>query len=276
MNSENLGLPARLARFNRYLQELWRRRQFAITLGMGNLRARNASTVFGLVWWVVNPLLLGGVYFLVFGVIFPGRRPPDFLAYLVSGMFVFHYTSSAMTGGAASILTNSKLLVNVAFPRMILPISALVESGVGFLASIGLFLVVMLPTDLAELTPALLLLPLVFILQSIFNVGLASLVARLAVPFRDINNLIPYINRIWLYLSPIIWPLTFLENAEAWQQTVMKLNPMFPFLSVYRAALLGGSVDWTQLSLAAAWTGVVGVVGVGLFVREEGNMVRYL
>lgn len=83
----------RAGRLFEYLRELWRRREFAVALGLGNLKARNASTTLGLFWWIINPLLMGGVYFTVFGLLFGGSRPPDFLVYLMSGMFVFHFTS---------------------------------------------------------------------------------------------------------------------------------------------------------------------------------------
>ena len=105
---------------------------------MGNLKARNASTSLGLVWWMLNPLIMAAVYFLVFGLILDGRRgEPQFIAWLLSGVFAFNYTATAMTSGANSILANRRLLVNIRFPRLILPISAIIETGVGFLMSIA-------------------------------------------------------------------------------------------------------------------------------------------
>ena len=128
-----------------YISDLWNRREFAWYLAMGNLKARNATTTLGLLWWVLNPLLLGAVYWIVFGVLF-NRRLVDndipFIAYLLSGMFPFFFTQSAMTGGVNSIVSNTRLLSNLSFPRLILPISALTESFVGFLTSLGVFYLV--------------------------------------------------------------------------------------------------------------------------------------
>lgn len=259
------------------MRDLWRRREFAVYLGLGNLKARNASTAFGLAWWVLNPLLLGGVYFLVFGIIFGGRRPEGFLAYLLSGIFVFHFTAQSMTGGANSILQNSKLLANLRFPRLILPIAALIESLVGFMASLVVFYMITLPLGQATLDYRLIYLPGIIALQLLFNLGLACLTARLAVPFRDINNLVPYINRIWLYLSPIIWPLSLLEqDASETLQRLVKLNPMFHIISLYRSALFGNPIVLDDLVWSAASAVVVGVVGTALFIRYEGHIVRYL
>jgi teichoic acid transport system permease protein len=268
---------ARVRRFSQYLSDLWHRREFAWYLGMGNLKARNASTVLGLAWWVLNPLLLGGVYYLVFGLLFfSDNRPDNFLAYLLSGIFVFHYTSQALTGGANSILQNSKLLVNLRFPRLILPLANLLESTVGFLASLVVFYIITLPTGGSSLTFRLIyLIPLVLI-HVFFNLGLSAIAARLAVPFRDINNLIPYLSRIWMYLSPILWPLSFLETADPAIARAIQLNPMFHILAVYRQVLLGTPIHAADVLWVVVSALVVGVFGIVVFVRYEGHIVRYL
>lgn len=251
-----------------------------MALGLGNLKARNASTSLGLVWWVLNPLLLGAVYFLVFGLFFQRDRPADFLVYLLSGMFPFHFTSQSMTGGANSIIQNAKLLANLRFPRLLLPISTLIEALVGFLASLVVLVIVVVIAGLVlnetYLTYRLLYLPAIIAVHVVFNLGLGSMTARLAVPFRDVNNLLPYINRIWLYLTPIIWPLSFLEGAGTTIKTLVRLNPMYDIVGLYRSAILGSPLVMDHLLGALAWAVVIGVIGVTIFVRHEGHMVRYL
>jgi len=282
MSSPSLAFPAsgRVARAIEYLRELWRRREFAMALGLGNLKARNASTSLGLFWWVLNPLLLGGVYFLVFGILFGGARPDDFLIYLLSGMFPFHFTSQSMTGGANSIIQNSKLLANLRFPRLLLPISTLIEALAGFLASLVVLFVILfigqaiLPGTYFSFRLAYL--PIIIVIHLVFNLGLGAIAARLAVPFRDINNLIPYINRIWLYLTPIIWPLSFLDSAGPTIKTLVQFNPMYDMVGLYRSALLGTPLIMDEVVGAIVWAMVVGVVGVTFFVKYEGHMVRHL
>ncbi len=267
----------RLSGWRNYLRNLWRWREFGWFLAMGNLKARNASTTLGLFWWVLNPMIMAAVYFLVFGLILDGRRgEPQFVAWILSGVFVFNYTSTAITSGANSILSNGRLLINIRFPRLVLPISAIIETGAGFLLSLGVYFLIAWPADGVVPGLTVLLLPLVVVLHTVFNLGLAGWAARLAIPFRDINNLIPHLTRLWLYVSPIIWPLTFLRDRGGWVEDVAVINPMFGLLSLYRTALMGRDPDLTAVLLAVGWTLLVGVGGILSFVRHEGNMVRHL
>jgi teichoic acid transport system permease protein len=270
-----------------YITELWNRREFAWYLAMGNLKARNASTTLGLLWWVINPLLLGGVYWLVFGVLFDrgtleltretSEYDLPFIAYLLSGMFPFFFTQSAMTGGVNSIVSNTKLLANLHFPRLILPIAALTESFVGFVASLGVFFMIVGP--IAGIWPGVwtLWLPLVILVHLVFNFGLSTIVARIAVPFRDLNNLVPYFTRLWLYLSPVIYEASFVEGRGEAVEAVFRLNPLFSILELYRHALTGVDIDFAaNLVTASAWAIAAAVIGVFWFVKYEGKMARYL
>jgi teichoic acid transport system permease protein len=244
-------------------------------MAMGNLKARNASTTLGLLWWVLNPLLLGAIYFFVFGILLGFARD---LGHLLSGLFVFYFTSVSLTGGANSIISNSRLLANLSFPRLTMPVVAVTEAAIGFLISIPVLYLIIGP---AEGTwpgiEILWLFPIIFVLQTIFNLGLASLSARLAVPFRDVNNLLPYVNRLWLYVSPIIYTAAFVqEQAPAPWNRLYNLNPMVPILSVYRSALLGWPIDTTMVWLAALWAVGVALIAITMFVKYEGRMARYL
>ncbi len=264
---------SRLLRTSTYFRSLWSRREFAWYLAMGNLKARNASTALGLLWWVINPFMLGLVYYLVFSVLFDTNRD---LSFLLSGMFVFHFTSQAMTGGANSILQNSKLLANIKFPRLILPISNLIEVGVGFLASLLVLYAVAIPGGQVHLNLNFFLILYILPIHLLFNLGLGALTARLAVPFRDINNIIPYFNRLWLYMSPIIWPIEIIDQMSEPIQKVMLFNPMYSIIGVYRAALLGADLEPGLLLASGLAALAVGLLGVATFVKYESRIVRHL
>ena len=256
-----------------YVRELLRRRDFIWFLALANMKARNASTALGLFWFVLDPLLLGLVYYIVFGIIFPVSRD---LSYLLSGLFVFHYSAHALKGGAASITSNARLLVNTRFPRLVLPTGFVLESTLGFLGSLVILILLILPA--AGTTPGWRLGMLLGIvpLHVLFTLGISTLSARLAVPFRDIVNVIPYASRLWLYLSPVIWPIERLDSISTQVGALVRINPMYSMLSVYRGALLGDRVAVSDWAVAAAWSIGVLVIGVASFVRYEGKIARYL
>ncbi|MDJ0954266.1 MAG: ABC transporter permease [Acidimicrobiia bacterium] len=282
--------PKRVVRAARnYFTDLWSRREFAWYLAMGNLKARNASTALGLLWWVLNPVLLGAVYWFVFGLLFD--RDPDefgglpFVVYLLSGMFPFYFTQTSMTGGVNSIVNNTQLLANLNFPRAVLPIAALVEGFVGFLTSLLAFFIIVGPANglIVGFDQAvwpdidiLWLLP-IMVIHLMFNLGVSMLVARLAVPFRDLNNLVPYFTRMWLYLSPILYGPVTLAKAPDWARAIAEANPLEPLLRLYRHALTPLDTDLSNAFLGAGlWALVLLVVGGLSFIRYEGKMARYL
>ena len=265
---------AQLSAGRTYAKELWSRREFAWYMAIGNLRSRSASTTLGLVWWVINPLLMGAVYFVVFGLILNFVRD---IAYLLSGIFVFYYASTSTTTGANVITQNTRLLVNLQFPRLVLPFAAVTEAGIGFLTSIpALFLVVGLTQGIWPTATFWWLFPVAFLLLSLFNLGSATLMARLTVPYRDVTNLVPHLLRIWFYLSPILYTMDKVADLPPWAQALYGLNPMVPFLAVFRAALLGYPLVPGDLAAAAAWSVVLATVSVAAFIRYEGKMARYL
>ena len=194
----------------------------------------------------------------------------------MSGMFAFQFTSGVTTGAAGTIINNSKLIVNLRFPRLLLPISSILESGVGFIVSIFAFFAIIVPQTGNVPGWSLLIFVPVFLLQCVFNLGLAALAARLAVPFRDVSNLIPYVMRIWLYLSPILWTVDMLDSLDQWVTNAMNLNPMFHFLALYRTALLGWDFDPINLIGASVAAVVVAVLGTVSFARFENKMAHLL
>lgn len=256
-----------------YVRRLWKRRHFGLYLAFGQVQSRNASTALGLVWWVLNPLLLAGIYFLLFGVIFSARETvDDYLPYLLAGLFAFYYTRAAVLGSMSMLLSNAKLMASLRFPRLVLPLAGLLEGLVGFGAALAVFLVITAPAVGAP-PVQLLMLPAVLLLHTVFNAGLGAAAARLAVPFRDVRNFVPYFIRLWLYASPVVYVLEQVPDAL---RVVLLVNPMTPFLDLYRYALLGREAGAETWLAATAWALGVGVGGVLLFVRGEKNFARHL
>jgi teichoic acid transport system permease protein len=267
-----------------YLRRLWRRRDFTVQLALGNVAAQTAATRLGILWWVINPLLLSLIYFVVFGVILGGRRGnPEFLAYLVIGVFAFRFLSQTMTKSANLITGNSKLITSVRMPRLLFPIAATIESVVGFGVGLAVFFGLVMPFRGITPTWWTLLLPVPLALQFLFSMGIGALTARFVVRVRDVANLVPHFTRLWFYLSPVLWPLDRLsllyESELDFLLPVLYANPMFAILSLYRTALLGPDLapfEPLMLASAVTWTTYMLIIGTRSFVRHEEDLARYL
>lgn len=276
-----------------YLRELWERREFIVHLTRGNLAGKTAEARLGVLWWLINPLILSGIYFVVFGLIIRGTRrsSASFLAYLIVGVLVFRFLSITLNQAAGLIIGNAKLIVNVRFPRMVLPIAAVLEGAVTFLASLGVFYLIVTPVSCIQAavgagdtvcvvpTYRLALLPVPFLLLSMFILGLAAYAARWVVPVRDVRNLIPHALRFWFYLSPILWGTERLtDQAEKYPLLVdlLEANPMYAMLSLFRTALINDPFEPLMLASALTWSVILMILGVRSFIRNEDEMARYL
>jgi hypothetical protein len=136
-----VGLPP----LGQYLREAWRRRSFAQELARTKLRAQNFNTVFGQLWLVLNPLLLAAVYFILIDIIRGGGRDEDFFAHLMAGIFAYYFVSGAVRNGTKSVVSGGRLILNTAFPRVLLPVSAVIIAFKRFVPTV----VVYVPAHLA-------------------------------------------------------------------------------------------------------------------------------
>lgn len=264
-----------------YLTELWRRREFAITVPLGELRAQNQDTSLGQLWHLLNPLLLIGIYYFVFGIVLDieaRRGVDDYLPFLIVGVIIFNYTRSSLQSGARMIVKNRRLVQSINFPRSILPISSLVSETISHLYALPVMLVLLLSTNLLGSTviPSwwwLLLIPIT-VLQALFNLGLAMAVARFAFHFRDVQNLMPYLLRLWFYMSGVLYPLSIDLIGNETIRLILQINPAWSMVEIARDALLyERAVGWVW-ALAAVWTVVVLMVGFRYFRSAENEYGR--
>jgi teichoic acid transport system permease protein len=264
-----VGLPA----LRPYFKALWQRREFASEMSRTGIRAANTNTFFGQVWLVLNPLLLAGVYYVLVDIISGGGAKADAserFVHLCAGLFAFYYFSGAMTTGAASVVGGGKLLMNMSFPRMLLPLSALRTAFFRFLPTLGVYFVIHLV--MRQPLKWQMLLALVFLgLLTIFAAGMAMIFAALQVYFRDTTSFLPYFVRIWLYLSPVLW---FAEDAPKRFQAFIQFNPLYSLLGGWADLLVRGSIPEPKIWLGAlAWAVAAALVGGLFFMSREREFV---
>ena len=246
-----------------YIQQIWRRRHFLWADAQAKVTSGTRETMLGTAWLVIKPILDGLTYFLIFGLLLKSSRGiENFLGYLIIGVFLFSFTTRCVTSGATSIRAGRNLIRAFDFPRAALPISVVLRemlNMVPVLAAMAVILAVLPPAE--AITWRVILVPGVFALQLVFCTGLALLLARAAAKVPDLNQLISFAMRLWLYGSGVFFSYDqFIDHPTV--LTLMAANPMFMVLDMVRDCLLYGvspaGSTWLALSAWAFGTLIIG------------------
>ncbi len=255
----------------KYLGELWDRRVFAYHSARATLRGRNYETVFGQLWLVINPLLLALVYLLLITVISGSSSGSwlDRFANLVGGLFAYFYTRNVIQLSSTSITGGGKMIMNMAFPKALLPLSQLFSSALMYLPTLLVYGVIHLadgrPLGLADLW----LIP-IFLIQSVFSFGVGLLCGAATVYFRDVASLLPYLLRMWIYVSPVLYTVEQVRAKLGTHRWLLHLNPLYSMLGSWNQVLERGHAPTGSLMLeSVVWAGGALLVGGWFFLSRE-------
>lgn len=253
-----------------YVRDLWRWRNFIITVPLNDLRAQNQDTVLGQLWHLLNPLLLTGIYYMIFGVILGISRGgiKNYVAFLIIGVITFNYFRTSMRTGASIIVRNRQLVQNISFPRAALPLSALIEESISHSFALGVMFVVVMTTGVRPGLTWLMVVPII-VLQTLMNLGFAMFVARFTFHFRDTRQFLPYVLRILFYVSGVLIPLDGRFDGMPTALNFLRLNPIYIVLHIARDAFMYHRIDASQWWMAIAWTTVLFVGGFIYFRAAE-------
>jgi len=262
-----------------YARLLWARRTFITTYADARVAAALGDTRLGLLWQVLTPLFNAALYYLIFGVVLDTERgAANFVPYLCIGVFLFGFTQSMVQAGASAVSANLGMIRALYFPRAGLPLAVAVAEVRNLIASMAVLLGVVLLAGTPMSWRWLLLVP-ALALHTVFSAGLALVVARLGARLTDIRRMLPFIMRIWLYLSAVVYPVsTFTDFARGWTLRALEANPLLVFIELARHALLDGvelagppELLWLE---AVGWSLVAGLGGFIYFWRGEHDYGR--
>jgi teichoic acid transport system permease protein len=234
--------------------------------------------------------LLAGVYYLVFGVILNAQRGVEYYpAFLIVGIMTYTFVGKVVQAGARTVVSNLSLIRSIRFPRASLPLAATFSETIAHVPALVTMFVLVTVTSHFAMDPAnpgralppiwpdwawLLVVPGTLVM-AVFALGLALLTARATFHFRDVQNVLPYVLRLWMYLSGMFYTVDFVEDKAApWMVALFKLNPLWLFFRIFRDSLIDRSFDPVVWGGATAWALVVLVGGFVYFRAHEAEYGR--
>ncbi|MCF3129771.1 ABC transporter permease [Streptomyces olivochromogenes] len=259
-----------------YIGQLWARRHFITAFATAKLTAQYSQAKLGQVWQVMTPLLNAAVYYFIFGVLLGTKQHvPDYIPFLVTGVFIWTFTQSSIMAGTRAISGNLGLVRALHFPRAALPISFAIQQLQQLLFSMAALVVILLCFGV-PLAPSWLLAIPVLVLQFTFNAGVSMVMARLGAKTPDIAQLMPFVLRTWMYVSGVMWSIDKLTKKDHLPHLVtiaLETNPAAVYIDLMRYALID-SFHASQLpphvwAAAAGWALITGVGGFIYFWKAE-------
>ena len=242
-------------------------------LVLKDIKLKYRRSYLGYIWSILNPLLMMIVLTVVFSNLFKFDIP-NFSAYLLTGQLIFGFVSEATSSSVTAIVHNASLIKKTYVPKYIFVLSKITSSLVNMLFAMIALILVMIFTQV-EITLNVLWVPIIFLELYIFSLGLGLILSASTVFFRDIQYLWGVFTSIWMYLTPIIYPVSIISQEYRWWYD--NLNPMVNYVEQFRDVILNSqSLSIESLSQGFIISIILLLFGIWFFNRKENEFILYI
>lgn len=256
-----------------YIADVWRHRSFLLTMSSAEFVSRNQQNHLGQLWAVLNPLLLGAAYYLIFGKLLKiDKGIENYVPFLIIGLFSFIFIAAAMTRGSKALIGNMGLVRALRFPRVVLPISVVLTE---LFATLPAFAVAAIVTVLVggTITWSWLLYPVAIGIAYVMATGIAMIFAVLIYQYRDATNIIPLLTRMLRYTSGVFFLIP--AYATGLVGILLAFQPVAVALTILRQSLMNEyPLVWVSWAVAAGWALLLVIIGFVMFWRAEATYGR--
>ena len=231
-----------------FLKELWKYREMVINLVKRDLKSRYKNSILGFAWMLINPLLQMFVYMIVFSLIIK-MQIDRFYLFIFVALVPWIFFSTCLSAGTVVILSQQDMVKKIYFPREVLPIAFTISQFVNMILSFIVIFVFVVFSGISIRPLALLCLPLVMTIEFVLALGIVLLISSLTVLFRDLEHILIIVSMIWMYLTPVIYPMDYIPKSLL---KYFYLNPMTSIINAYRDILYYGRLPQMNHFLNAA------------------------
>jgi ABC-type polysaccharide/polyol phosphate export permease len=257
-------------------REIWSHRRLTRYLVQAELHKHGADTVLGNVWWVLDPLLQMAVYVVLVSIIFKHNQP-DYPLFIFAAILPWKWFSTAVNDSIGSVTSRDKIIKQVNFPKIVLPVASTVSGIVNFtFGMIPLFAMILLFYR-DRLSVLILLIPVIAVVQFVFTLACGVIVAAVNVFFRDIANVARHVLRLWFYLSPALYAISDVASGHRWLSDIYALNPWTTLFESYRNVIYNDTMpQWGGLLVVLVISFVLLCFTTLFFKRLEPSFAKVL
>ena len=248
------------------LYDLWTHRELFCILAWRDVKVRYKQTALGAAWAVLQPLLSMIVFTVLFGRL--AHVPSDGEPYAIfsyAGLLPWNFFTNALTSSSNSLVSSSNLITKVYFPRLLVPTAAVAASLVD-IAIAGAMLLLIMPIYGVRFHASLLMLIPLAVLTALAAAGFGIWASALNVKYRDIRYALPFAIQILMFLTPVIYPVSFLPARWRW---VLRLNPLSGIIEGFRSAVFGHAFNWSGLAISVVIVLALLAIAAWIFRRME-------
>lgn len=255
------------------IKEIYDYREMIVSMIKRDLRGRYKASVLGFLWTFLNPLLQLFIYTMVFSVIMRANIE-DFYIYLFIGLIPWNFFSASLAGGASCVVAQENLIKKIYFPRLVLPITYVTSAFVNMLLTFIVIFFVLLFSGHGVNLVALCLLPIVFLIEYVFALGMCMLTSALTVYFRDLEYILNFFAMAWMYLTPIMYTTEMVPESL---RPIFQLNPLTAIIEAYHEILYYKMMpQLSTLGNAIIWGLIFLMIGFFSFEKLQKNFVEEL
>lgn len=253
-------------------KELWRNKDLFSMFVKRNIVTQYKQTILGPTWFFIQPALTTIMYMVVFGCIagIPTDGLPQPMFYL-AGIVCWQYFADCLTKTSSTFIDNQNIFGKVYFPRLIVPLSTvasnLVRMFIQFLLFVAVYVFYLIKGVHVEPNIYILLVPVLIIMLAGLSLGFGIIISSLTTKYRDLTILFNFIVQLWMYATPIIYPLSTMSPDRQW---IMALNPLTSIIEAFKYGTMGvGTFNWAQLAYSFGFMVVLLAVGIVIFNKVQ-------
>lgn len=258
--------------FTQLVKDIKNHRDLILHLTLSDFKSNTSRTYLGFLWWILDPILYMGIFYLLVQVILQ-RGGPDYSVYLFTGLIPLKWVTACLVDSTNAISSNARIIQQVYVPKVVFIIVRLLVNTFKFLiSSVVLFLFLMIYG--VDFSLNVLYFPIIVIANGLFLVAIMMFLAHIGVFIRDVKNLMQYVARTLLYLSPVLFKMETVPDSIV---NYLYINPLTTFLVSYRNVLLYGEPpNWTILSVVVLFSIIILYLGLKLLMKNEKEYAKVI